>query len=89
MNRYAPLIVGALVVFGALVGVYVSRNPGMADLVVPPFWWPLFAMLALDLATRPAVMAGRLADLSMAYRAIAVIAGALAYQVVRMLLATP
>ena len=46
MNRYAPLYIGGLVVFGALVALFVGRNPGMEDFVVPPFWWPLFAALA-------------------------------------------
>jgi hypothetical protein len=88
MNRTATSFLAGLVVFGGAVGVLVAHRPALEGFVVPPFWWPLFAALVFDLATRPAVAAGRMPEMPMNMRALGVVAGALTYQAVRWLLPT-
>ncbi len=86
MTPLAPVLIGALGIFGLGVGLLVGRMPELDGFMFPPVMWPLGAALVFDLVTRPMIAAGRLPDLTMTERAIGVVAGGVAYQLVRWLL---
>ena len=83
MTPLAPVLIGALGIFGLGVGLLVGRMPELETYFFPPIMWPLGAALAFDLMIRPAVAAGRLPDLTMTERAIGVVGGGVVYQLVR------
>jgi hypothetical protein len=82
-HKTAVAFVAALTLFGVAQGLVVTRWPELERSVVPTFLWPILASLAIDVAIRPAVAAGRIADLRTETRFAGVLAGVLAYTVVR------
>ncbi|WP_293867858.1 hypothetical protein [uncultured Alsobacter sp.] len=85
-NRLTIVFVAALALSGAVVAFIVSRNPSLEQSAFPPFFWPLGLALLFDIASRPLIHQGKLPELPMQARFIGVIAGAIVYQLTRMVL---
>jgi hypothetical protein len=85
-DRLTVLFVAALALSGAVIALVVNRNPSLEGALFPPFFWPLGVALLYDVASRPLVHQGRLPELPMQARFIGVIAGAIVYQLVRIVL---
>jgi hypothetical protein len=82
-NKTAVAFVAVLTLFGVAQGFVVARWPELESSAVPTFLWPILASLVIDVAIRPAVASGRIADLRTETRFAGVLAGVLAYTVVR------
>ncbi|PSC05682.1 hypothetical protein SLNSH_06795 [Alsobacter soli] len=83
MNRFSIIFVAGLALFGLLQGLAFARWPHLEDAVVPSFLWPLLASLAVDVAIRPAVAAGKLPDLRTETRFAGLVAAVFVFMATR------
>ncbi|WP_188517416.1 hypothetical protein [Alsobacter metallidurans] len=83
INRTSIVFVAVLVAFGVLQGLAFARWPELEKTSVPSFLWPLILSLAIDVAIRPAVAAGKLTDLRTETRFAGLLGSVLAFMAVR------
>jgi hypothetical protein len=86
MPRLWIVFIAVTVLSGAVSALIAARYPAVETFMVPPFWWPLFVALVLEIFMRPKIINGELPETPMGVRASAVIGGALLYQAIRFMM---